>query len=144
MIRWLGRQGYAEPLWEFTIACCRRIRDELPGDPFRQVIEHAERIGTRDIDEVLAEASQALDKLEWKFRKATSDAEQARLSRQIGLARTVFAFEHQDGGEAAEAISRDLVDWADDPDAERRVQANLLRQLVPDPTQRAKPGDGGE
>lgn len=93
---------------------------------------------------MLAEASQALGKLERKFRKATSDAEQARLSRQIGLGRMVFAFEHQDGDGAAAAISRDLVDWADDPDAEQRVQATLLRQLVPDPSQRAKPGEAGE
>ncbi len=142
MIDWLEEQGHVEPLWEFTIACCRRVWDEWPGDAFRRVVEHAERVGVHDIDDALAEASQALDKLEHRFRKA-GDAEQVRLSRRIGFGRMVLAFEHQDGAEAARSISGDLMEWADDPDAERRAQASLLRQLVPDPSQRAG-GDEGE
>lgn len=136
MIGWLDRQGYVEPLWQFTIACCHRIWDDLPGDAFRRVVEHAERIGVRDLDNTLAEASEALDKLERRFHKATDEDKQARLSRQIGFARMVFAFEHQDGAGAAESISGELVEWADDADAERCVQAELLRQLVPDPSYR--------
>ena len=136
MIDWLNKQGYVGPLWEFAIACCRRVWDELPGDPFRRVVEHAERIGSHDIDEALAGAYQALERLERRFHKA-DDAEQARLSRRIGFGRMVFAFDHQDGEGAAASISGDLVAWADDADAERRAQADLLRQLVPDPSQRA-------
>ena len=46
MIDWLEEQGYGEPLWDFAIACCHRIWDELPGDAFRGVIEHVEQVGT--------------------------------------------------------------------------------------------------
>lgn len=137
MIRWLGSRGRADALWEFTIACCRRVWDQLPGDAFRRVVEHAERIGVHDIDESLAGASQALHKLERQFRKAGDADEQRRLNRRIGLGRMVFAFDYQDAKEAAESISGDLVEWSNGPDEERRVQADLLRQLVPDPTVRA-------
>lgn len=136
IIDWLSKQGYVEFLWEFTIRCCRRVWDELPGDAFRRVVEHAEQVGTHGIDDLLAEAHQALDKLERRFRKA-DDAEQPRLSRRIGFGRMVLAFDQQDGAGAAAAISTDLLEWADDADAERRAQADLLRQLVPDPSQRA-------
>jgi hypothetical protein len=137
MIRWLEKQGYHSALWEFTIACCRRIWGELPGDAFRRVVEHVEQMGIRDVDDRLAEATQVLDKLERRFRKAIDTAEQAQLNRQLGFGRMVFAFDHQDGAGAARSISSDLVDWADDPEAERRVQSDLLRQLVPDPSQPA-------
>ncbi len=126
MIDWLEEQGYVNPLWEFTVACCRRVWDKLPGDNFRRVVEHFERIGMHDIDDALAGALQALDKLERRFSRA-DDAEQVRLSRRIGFGRMVFAFEHQDAAGAAGSISRDLVEWADDADAERQTQAALLR-----------------
>lgn len=134
MIGWLSRQGYVGPLWEFTIECCRRVWDELPDDAFRRVVKHAEQVGTHGIDDLLGEAYQALDRLERRFRKA-DDSEQPRLSRRIGFGRMVFAFEHQDGAGAAGSISRDLVEWAGDEDAERQAQAALLRQLVLDPSQ---------
>jgi hypothetical protein len=135
MIRWLEQQGYIGPLWEFTVVCCRRVWDDLPGDAFRRVVEHFEQIGVHDIDEVLAGAYQALDKLERRFHKASDHAEQSRLSRCIGFGRMVFAFEHQGGAEAAQSISAEFAEWADDADAERRGQADLLRQLVPDPSE---------
>ena len=134
MIGWLAAQGDTEPLWQFAIRCCRRIWGDLPGDAFRQVVAHAERVGTRDIDNELAAVSRSLERLERQFRSATDDDEQTRLSRQIAFGRMVLAFEHQDGAGAAESISRDLLAWAEDPDAERRTQADLLRQLVPDPS----------
>lgn len=133
MIDWLSEQGYAEALWLFTIGCCRRVWDELPGDA-RRVVEHAERVGTIDIDDRLGAAVQALDRLERRVQRA-SGAEQAQLSRQLGFGRLVLAFEHQDGAGAAGAISTDLLGWAGDEDAERGAQADLLRQLVPDPSQ---------
>jgi hypothetical protein len=48
----------------------------------------------------------------------------------------VLALDHQNGAGAADAISNDLLQWADDADAERRTQADLLRQLVVDPSYR--------
>src|SRR3954463_7659493 len=87
MIRWLEERGYNGPLWEFTIACCRRVWDDLPGDAFRRVVEHFEQVGVHDIDAVLSEAYRALGKLERRFQKADDDAEQARLSRRIGFGR---------------------------------------------------------
>jgi hypothetical protein len=141
MIHWLEEQGYSEALWDFTIACCRRIWNDLPGEAFRQVVEHAEQIGTRDIDDKLAEASRSLKRLERRFQRASDDAEQARLSRQIGFGRTVLAFEHQDAAGSARSICRDLLDWAGDPDAEAAVQAEDLRRLVPDPSHQHKDPD---
>jgi hypothetical protein len=140
MIRWLAEQGYFGPLWQFTIASCRRVWDDLPGNAFRGVVEHFEQIGVHDIDDALSEAYRALDNLKCWFRKA-EDAEQDRLSRRIGFGRMVFAFEHQDAAGAARSISSDLVEWADDAASERRVQAELLRQLVPDPSQRVAEDD---
>jgi hypothetical protein len=139
MIHWLERQGHSESLWEFTIACCRRVWAQLPDDACRRVVEHVEQIGMRDVEDVLAEATRALDKLERRFHKATDAAEQERLNRQLGFGRMVFAFDHQSGAEAAISISRDLVEWAADPNTERRVQSDLLRWLVPDPSQHAEP-----
>jgi hypothetical protein len=133
MIGWLAAQGHGEPLWQFTVRCCRRIWDDLPGDVFRRVVEHAERVGTRYIDDELAEVTRSLERLERQSRRATDDDEQMRLNRQIGFGRMVLACEHQDGAETAESIRRDLLEWAEDPEAERRTQADLLRQLVPDP-----------
>lgn len=134
MIAWLSKQGYVDSLWEFTIECFRRVRDELPGDAFRRVVDHAEQIGLLDIDDRLAEANRALAKLERRFSNA-DDAEQPRLSRQIGFGRMVFAFDQQDGAGAAEVVSHDLVDWANDATVEQQAQADLLRQLVADPSQ---------
>jgi hypothetical protein len=140
MIRWLEKQGYEAKLWEFTIACCRRVEDDLPGDAFRRVLAHSEQIGAHGIDDVLAEAHQALERLERRLRKADSAA-QDELNRQIGLGRMLLAFESQDGASAARDISGDMLEWADDADAERWTQADLLRQLVPDPSHRAAEGD---
>jgi len=134
MIRWLEKQGFVEQLWEFTLACCRRVWDELPGDAFRRVVEHAEQIGVSGVDDLIAEAHQALDKLERKLRKASSDTKQAQLNRQIGFGRMVLAFEYQVGAEAARSISNDLLEWADNPEFEQQEQAALLRKLVPDPS----------
>jgi hypothetical protein len=36
----------------------------------------------------------------------------------------------------ARSISGDLIEWADDPEAEPQAQADLLRRLVRDPSQR--------
>jgi hypothetical protein len=134
MIRRLEEQGYTGPLWAFTLACCRRVWDELPGDVFRRVVRHFEQIGVHDIDDALSEAHQALEKLERRLRKA-DDAEQQRLSRRIGFGRMVLAFEHQDAAGAARSISNDLAEWADNAEAEWQAQADLLRQLVPDPSE---------
>ncbi|HET6248266.1 MAG TPA: hypothetical protein VFE47_11255 [Tepidisphaeraceae bacterium] len=131
MIRWLARQGNNEALYRFTIACCRRIWGELP-EPCQRVVEHAERVGVHDIDDVLADASKAIAKLERQFHKSADETEQARLSRQIGFARMVFAFEFQDVSEMAGSISNDLIAWAKDPAAERSVQADLLRDCADD------------
>lgn len=139
MIRWLERQGYGDALWDFTIGCCRRIWDELPGDSFRRVVTHFEQIGSHDIDEVLHEASRSLERLERRFSKSDDEHEQTQLSRGIGLGRMVFAFEAQHGAAAARSISSDMVDWADDAGLEFERQANLLREIVSDPSQ---PFDG--
>jgi hypothetical protein len=142
MIRWAEKQGYGETLWDFAVATCRRIRDDLPGDAFRRVVTHAGQIGMHGIDDVLVEAWQALEQLERRLRRADATAQDG-MNRQIGLGRIVFAFESQDGASAARDISTDFLAWSDDMDAERRMQADLLRQLVPDPSLRAaKDNDG--
>jgi hypothetical protein len=137
MIDWLEAQGYGPLLWDFAIACCRRIWEELPGDPFRRVVEHVEEVGIRDVEDSLHEASESLDKLERRLRKATSSSEESRLNRQIGYANMVLAaFDQQDGASAARSISGDLSAWAEDGTAEAQLQAASLRDLVPDPSQR--------
>ena len=133
MIEWLSGQGYVEALWGFTIACCRRVWDELPVGAVRRVVEHTEQVGTIDIGARLGAAVQALDRLEQRFHKVEG-VEQARLGRQLGFGRMVLAFDHQDGGEAAGAISTDLLGWADNKGAERHAQVVVLRQLVPNPS----------
>jgi hypothetical protein len=75
------------------------------------------------------------DDADWsESRTALSAAGQDDLNRQIGLARGVFAFEFQDGAEAAAFISDHLLQWSTDETVERATQADLLRQLVPDPS----------
>jgi hypothetical protein len=140
MIHWLEEQGYRGPLWEFTITCCRRVWEELPGNAFRRVVEHFEQVGVHDIDSVLSEAHHALDKLERRFHKA-DDVGQSQLSRRIGFGRMVFAFEDQDAASAARSISHDLAEWANDQVVEHQAQAHVLRQLVPDPSQRIAEDD---
>lgn len=141
MIRWLDQQGYTDALWDFALACCRRVWHELPGESFRRVVEHFEQLGVTDIEEPLAEASQSLDRLERRLRGTDSDAEQTRLNRKIAFGRMVLAFDYQVAAEAAVSISDDQLAWADDPDEERRQQADLLRQLAPNPSRRNNPED---
>jgi hypothetical protein len=141
MIRWLEEMGHDDELWEFTVTCCRRVWDDLPGETFRRVVEHFEQIGVRDIEDSLAEASQSLDKLERRIRGTAGAVEQTRLSRKIGFGRMVLAFEHQDAAGAANSISGDLIAWADDADEERRLQAELLRQMEPSPFRRDGPDE---
>jgi hypothetical protein len=137
MIDWLEAQGYGPRLWDFAIACCRRMWSELPGESFRRVVEHVEEVGIRDAEDPLHEASQALEKLERRLRIATCSSDQSKLNRQIGLANMVLAaFDQQDGASAAGSISGDLLAWAEDGTAEVRLQAASLRDLVPDPSQR--------
>src|SRR4051812_36299273 len=98
MIRWLSHQGQTDALWDFTVACCRRIWDQLPGESFQRVVERAEQVGRgfarwEMVEDDLHEAYQALDRLERKLLKAKEGAEQDRLNRAIGYGRAVFAFE---------------------------------------------------
>jgi hypothetical protein len=137
MIDWLEAQGYGPLLWDFAIACCRRNWNELPGDAFRRVVEHVERVGIRDIEDPLHEASQSLQKLERRLRKATDASQESKLNRQLGYANMVLAaFDQQDGASAARSISSDLLQWAQDETSEGQLQAASLRDLVPDPSQR--------
>jgi hypothetical protein len=137
MIDWLEAQGYGTLLWDFAIACCRRIWNELPGESFRRLVEHVEQVGIRDVDDPLHQAMEALDKVERRLRKATSSSEESRLNRQIGYANMVLAaFDQQDGASAARSISEDLSAWAEDRTTEAQLQAASLRDLVSDPSQR--------
>lgn len=140
MIDWLEDQGYGPVLWDFAIACCRRYWDDLPGEPFRRVVKHVEQVGIRDIEDPLHEAYQALDKLKRRVRKATSatsSGKESKVNRQIEYGNMVLAaFEQQDGASAAKSISGDLLQWAEDANREARLQTDVLRQLVPDPSHR--------
>lgn len=141
MIQWLAEQGYHNELWDFTVACCRRVWDQLPGEAFRGVVEHFERVGVHDIDDAIADAMLALEKLERRYEKASDDTERARLNRKIGFGRMVTSFDYQDGAAAADAVSEDIVDWSNDAETERREQSSQLRALVPDPSQPADEED---
>ena len=164
MIALIDRQGGFEKLWDFTVACCLRFRDQLSSMVFQRVVDlgdqHGKGLATwRMVDDALAEAGTELTGMEMKLarasartsnivgsftddadwseaRTALSAAEQDNLNRQIGLARGVLAFEFQDGAEAAAFISDHLLQWSTDETTERAKQADLLRQLVPDPSQR--------
>jgi hypothetical protein len=135
MIHWLERQGYGEALWDFTIRCCRRIWDKLPGEAFRGLVRHAERMGTRDLDNALAVAHRSIKKLEGRLQRLADSEEESRLNREVGFGQMVLAFEQQDGASAARSISNDMLAWSHDADKERQLQADLLRQLVLDPSQ---------
>ena len=135
MISWLNEQGYREQLWDFTVTCCRRVLPELPVDVFRRVIDHVENIGTRDVEDVLHEVWKALDKMERRRRRARDSGEEDKLNRQIGFGNMLLAFDFQGVDELADSISSDLIEWATDQGEERRLQSDLLRQLVPNPSQ---------
>lgn len=138
MINWLEVQGYGPLLWDFAIACSRRIWNELPGDALRRIVEHAEQVGIRDIGDPLHEAAKSLEKLERRLRKITDSSQEAKLNRQLGYANIVLlAFDQQDGASAARSMSDGLLEWAEDAMAEATLQAASLRDLVPDPSQRA-------
>jgi hypothetical protein len=143
MIDWLSAQGYGPLLWDFVTHCCRRNWAELPDDALQHVVEHFDQVGIRGIDDPLHDAERALAKLERQLRGATTSADQAVLNRRIGYGGIVVsAFGCQDGASAARVMSRGLLEWAPDQEAEARVQAESLRRLVPDPSQRA-PSDKG-
>ena len=144
MISWLDEQGYRDQLWDFTVSCCRRALPELPGDVFRRVIDHMENIGTRDVEDVLHEVWKALDKMERRLRKACDSSEEDKINRQIGFGRMLLAFDYQSVDEMADSISGDLIEWATDQAEERRRQSDLLRQLVPDPSQAVDQEEDGE
>ena len=76
MIDWLEAQGYGPLLLDFAIACSRRIWNELPGDAFRSVVEHAEQVGIRDTGDPLYEASQSLEELERRLCKITDSGQE--------------------------------------------------------------------
>jgi hypothetical protein len=137
MIDWLEEQGYGPLLWDFVIACCRREWDELPGEPFRRLVDHVEQVGIRDLEDALHEASRALKKLERRLRRSTNCGTESKLNRQFGHGNMILAaFDQQDGASAARSMSADLFAWAEDSTAEARSQADSLRQLVPDPSRR--------
>jgi hypothetical protein len=130
MIRWIaGRGGGGDGLWEFTIACLLRVYDDLPGEEFRRVVGHFRQVGAPGVDDLLGEAAQVLGKLERRARRCDDDVGLARLDRQVGLGATVFALEFQAPEEAAADVSRRLLEWAEQPGAERRSQAETLRRL---------------
>jgi hypothetical protein len=130
MIRWLTQRGGAfEGLWDFTETCLLRVYDDLPGDEFRRVVRYFQEVGVTGIDDHLDDAGRTLDKLKRRAKRCDDDAELARLNAMIGYGSMVFALEFQAPEEAAADISRHLMDWATDPAAERRVQADTLRTL---------------
>jgi hypothetical protein len=137
MIDWLSAQGYSPRLWDFATDCCRRNWAELPDEALQRVVEHFERVGMRGIDDLLHEADETLGKLARRLGSATASNKGAALSRRIGYgAIVVNAFGCQDGASAARVVSRGLLEWAPDPEVEARLQADALRRLVPDPSQR--------
>lgn len=135
MISWLEEQGYRDQLWDFTVTCCRRTFPELPRDVFGQIIDHVENIGARNTQDILDEVWKALDKLARRLRKARDASQEDKLNRQIGFGNMLLAFDYQSVDEMAESISHDLIEWAADQVEERRLQSDLLRQLVPNPSQ---------
>jgi hypothetical protein len=138
MIDWLSARGYGPLLWDFATDCCRRNWAELPDEALRHVVEHFERVGMRGLDDPLHDADQALGELERRLRKAMTAGEGAAPNRRLGFGSIVVnAFACQDGASAAHIISRGLLEWMSDPEAEARLQAEWLRRLVPDPSQRA-------
>lgn len=141
MIRWLSRHGGFEALWDFAIACSARIRERLPGPAFRRVIDLGAQVGRgatwAEVQDALADASDALDRLERKLRRTQDTKDVERLNMEIGYGQAVFAFEFQDSEEAAAFISNHLIEWSPDPSAERLEQTDLLRKLVPVPTELA-------
>jgi hypothetical protein len=138
MINWLSAQGYGPLLWDFATDCCRRNWAELPDDSLRLVVEHFEQVGVRGIDDRLHDADCALAKLARRLGKAKTPGEEAILNRRIGYGGVVLTgFGAHDGASAARVISRGFLEWAAEPEAEARLQAESLRRLVPDPTQPA-------
>jgi hypothetical protein len=130
MIRWLAdREGSAERLWDFTTECLLRVYDDLPGDDFRRVVRHFQEVGVSGIDDLLVEARRATHQLERRARRCDDDAALALLNAQIGLGSMVFALEFHAPEEAAADVSRRLLEWAPQPEAERRLQAETLRTL---------------
>jgi hypothetical protein len=138
MIDWLSAQGYGPLLWDFVTDCCRLNWAELQDEALQRVVEHFDRVGTRGIDEPLHDADRALGKLERRLRSAATSGEEAALNRRLGYEGIVVsAFGCQDGASAARVISRGLLEWASDSEAEARLQVESLRRVVPDPSKRA-------
>ena len=133
MIWWLKELSYVDELWDFTIECCRSIEPELRSGPFRRIAEHILCIGKQGVDYWLGEVTADIERLERRFHKSNDPVEQERLNRQLGFARMLFVFQHQDAPSAAVEISDDLLNWAEDIDVERQQQADLLREFVPFP-----------
>jgi hypothetical protein len=133
MIRGLaGRGSDDERLWDFTIACLRRVFAELPGDEFRRVVRHFEQVGVAGVDDLLGEAGRILAEMKRRARRCSDDAELMRLNAQIGRGAMVFALEFQAPEEAALDVSRRLLEWAPQAAAERHLQAEALRRLFPE------------
>jgi hypothetical protein len=138
MLAFLNARGLSGALWRFTVRCCQRVDDRLPGKAFREVVSLAEDLVTGSaswemVDEALAEAGTRLDKLTVKYQEMEEGEEYERLGRKLDAAQAVFVFEHQDSYEAARAISGHFLERAEETQAEERLQADLLREIVPNP-----------
>jgi hypothetical protein len=138
MLTFLNTRGLPGALWLFTVRCCQRVEKRLPGKVFREVLSIAEdRVrGSATwemLDEAPADAATRLDKLTAKYQEMEDGEEYERLGRKLDAAQAVFVFQHQDGLEAAEAISHYFFERAEDRRAEESRQAELLRGIVPDP-----------
>ena len=79
------------------------------------------------VDDAIAEAHRRMEKLYRKFEESDDEEEQTKFSRAIGAWGTVFAFEFQDPYEAARYVSKQLIEQANDSEAERARQAAAER-----------------
>lgn len=138
MITYLEDAGCYLEFEPFFMDCFDRIRHEF----HTQAIIDTVYEFSADVDELTNAAKVAIDGLTKHLSSAKPGSKRwAALDREIRFSKAVLARDYQDFGEANRFLSAYLIEIADDPAAESRIQADKLRSTYEFPFV-AEPDEG--
>ena len=124
MITYLEDSGCYLEFKAFFMNCFDRIRHEFHSVKIADTI-YALNI---DVDELTDAASEEIETMTAKLSSLDEKTEEWKaLNREIIYSRAVLARDYHDFGEANRFLSSYLIEIADDPDSESRIQVEFLR-----------------
>ncbi len=124
MIVYLEHAGCYLEFEPFFMNCFDRIRHEFHT---REIVDTVYS-SSLDVDDLTDAAQTALDRLGKQLLACKPDSERwSTLDRELRFSKSVLARDYHDFGEANRFLSAYLIEIADDPTAERKLQADFLR-----------------